>query len=139
MHDNSPKMSWHDVQFLDHTQEIAVRHRQLPHWSQAGTLSFVTFRTSDSIPRGVLLGWLATRDRWLAEHGIKTDDSSWRMKLKALSPKLQEEYYRNVGDQWHGHLDDCHGRCVLRDSGIAHVVANSLLHFQGQRYLVTDF
>jgi hypothetical protein len=47
------------VQVLDPKQEIAVIERRLPHWSQAGTIAFITWRTWDSIPKHVCEAWLA--------------------------------------------------------------------------------
>jgi type I restriction enzyme R subunit len=36
-------------------------------------------------------------------------------------------------------LDTCHGRCVLRRPELAKIVADSLLHFDGERYRMGDF
>ena len=47
-----------DIQCFDPKQEYAVCERRLPHWSQAGTVSFVTFRMWDSIPQPILNRWL---------------------------------------------------------------------------------
>ncbi len=42
------------LQAFDRNQQYSVINRRLPHWSQAGTVSFITFRTWDSIPKKVL-------------------------------------------------------------------------------------
>src|SRR5262249_11571853 len=36
-------------------------------------------------------------------------------------------------------LDTCHGRCLLKRPELAQIVAESLLHFDGQRYRMGDF
>jgi len=36
-------------------------------------------------------------------------------------------------------LDSCHGRCLLKRPELATIVADSLLHFDGQRYRIGDF
>ena len=38
------------MQIFDPKQEFCIVERRLPHWSQAGTITFVTWRTWDSIP-----------------------------------------------------------------------------------------
>ena len=44
-----------------------------------------------------------------------------------------------LSDRWNGHLDDCHGACVLRRPELSQIVADSLRHFDGDRYELTDF
>jgi hypothetical protein len=58
------------IQVFDADQEFATVERRLPHWSQSGTVPFVTWRTWDSIPKKVLDCWLAERNDWLKRHGI---------------------------------------------------------------------
>ena len=49
-----------ELQFdlFDPEAEVDVSERQLPHWFQPGVITFVTFRTADSIPQSVLQLWL---------------------------------------------------------------------------------
>jgi putative transposase len=42
-------------------------------------------------------------------------------------------------NRWHDELDACRGACVLRDPLLARIVADSLHHFDGDRYLLLDF
>jgi type I restriction enzyme R subunit len=111
----------------------------LPHWSQAGTISFITWRTWDSIPESVLNQWLAARAEWLKQHGINPASDDWRTQLHTLGPTLLREFQLLVSDRWNEHLDACHGASVLRRSELSRIVADSLLHFDGQRYDLTDF
>jgi putative transposase len=135
----------------------------LPHWSQAGTLAFITWRTQDSIPASVLQAWLEERDQWLRRHGICTRDSPlapreepsrgarrlqssrgargrhWRDELQKLAPALVAEFHRHFSNRWNDDLDRCHGECVLRRPELSTIVAESLLKFDGQRYELTDF
>jgi type I restriction enzyme R subunit len=139
------------VQIFDPRQEFAVVDRRLPHWSQAGAIAFITWRTWDSIPAPVLEEWLAERDAWLEKHGIgghlaPRDGTSrgarrlhWRDQLHSLDPALISEFQRHFSDRWNENLDQCHGACVLRQPKLAQIVADSLLHFDGQRYDLTDF
>jgi hypothetical protein len=44
--------------FFDPLAEFnAIEGRSLPHWSQAGTMCFITWRTWDSMPSAVVLHW----------------------------------------------------------------------------------
>jgi hypothetical protein len=84
------------IQVFDPTQEYAVIERRLPHWSQPGTICFITWRTWDSIPESVLKTWLATRDDWLARHGIDAKQAHWRARLKSLPPRLVAQFQQLV-------------------------------------------
>ncbi len=127
------------IQTFQSQQDFAVVQRRLPHWSQAGTVSFITWRTWDSIPEQVLKLWLARRDQWLSEHGIDPTRDDWRAKLKLLDAPFLQEFQRQLGDRWNEHLDAGHGACVLKRPDLAQIVVDALLHFDGDRYELTDF
>jgi type I restriction enzyme R subunit len=127
------------VQVFDPSQEYAVVTRRLPHWSQAGTLCFITFRTWDSIPKSVLQRWLAERDAWLKRHGIDPKSGILRRHLEELQHDKRRDFQIQLSDRWNEHLDDCYGSCALRQSKISEIVSQSLLHFDGDRYDLTDY
>ncbi len=127
------------IQVFDPAQEFAVIERRLPHWAQPGTICFITWRTWDSIPDSVLQSWLATRDDWLARHGIDPAKENWQNQLRLLDSRLVAEFKTLVADRWNEHLDECHGECVLRRPELPQIVADSLRHFDGERYDLTDF
>jgi putative transposase len=127
------------IQVFDPKEDYAVFTRRLPHWSQAGTVCFITWRTWDSIPEQVLKGWLAERDAWLTEHGIDPTRENWRAKLQTLNSKLLQEFQLQLSDRWNEHLDACDGECVLQRPEFSREVASSLRHFNGDRYELTDF
>jgi type I restriction enzyme R subunit len=127
------------IQVFDPKQEVSIIERRLPHWSQAGTISFITFRTEDSIPADVLKAWLAERDDWLSAHGIDTAYPNWRDHLKRLAVKLQAEFREHFTNRWNDHLDACHGECVLREPPYSKIVADALRYFDADRYDLTDF
>jgi putative transposase len=127
------------LQVFDPTAEFTIIERRLPHWSQAGTVAFITWRTDDSIPRPVLRRWHADRDDWLRRHGVEPKSPEWRQTVQRLDAAVRREFVRTFSDRWHRHLDACHGECVLRRPELATIVADSLLKFDGERYEVTDF
>ena len=128
-----------DIQCFDPKQEYAVCERRLPHWSQAGTVSFLTFRLWDSIPQPILNRWLKERWDWLRQHGIDPYSGNWRGEVERLDLPQQQDFRDTVMNRWNGDLDACHGSCVLRRPELAKVVSDSLDHFDGDRYELTDY
>src|SRR5262245_28511437 len=125
--------------FFDPQEDRLVVERRLPHWSQPGTLGFLTWRTWDSLPLEVLESWVAARDSWLARHGIDPKEESWKAQLGRLPLAAQREFHNQLSARWEAALDECHGACVLRRPELAKIVAESLRHFDRDRYLLTDF
>jgi putative transposase len=128
-----------EIQVFDPEQSVEILERRLPHWSQAGTISFITWRTWDSIPAHVLKQWLLERETWLKQHGVNLKAIDWQKQFDQLPRALTTEFQQIVSDLWHEHLDECHGACILKQPAISRIVANSLLHFDGERYELTDF
>ena len=38
------------MRFFDPNDELLITQRKLPHWAQAGSVVFITWRTADSMP-----------------------------------------------------------------------------------------
>jgi len=127
------------IHLFDHDADLAVVDRRLPHWSQPGAVCFITWRTADSMPQAVLDRWLADRAAWLTAHGIDPKDDRWRDRLDQLGPVVAREFTAAFWNRWHDSLDAGHGTCVLRRPDLAQVVADSLRHFDGDRYRLLDF
>jgi len=124
---------------FDPDAPYAVVDRRLPHWAQAGTVCFITWRTYDSIPTVVLNQWHTDRHQWLRAHGIDPQADDWRRQFRALDRSIRAEFTRRFSECWHRYLDDGHGACILRNPEIAKIVDDSLRHFDGDRYELTDF
>jgi len=127
------------MRFFDPNDDLLITQRKLPHWSQDGSVVFITRRTADSMPKDVLERWRADRNRWLDVHGIDPTQKGWKMLVQELPPDLMAEYHNRFTTRWHESLDASHGACVLCQPEIADIVANSLLHFDGDRYEMLDF
>ena len=121
-------------ELFDPTGDLRIHVGNLPHWYQPGVTYFVTFRTEDSLPADIAELWHRRRRDWLARHGISIDDSGWKKRLAALPDAGCSEFHRTFSAEFLAHLDRGHGECVLRRSGLARIVAESLWHFDGQRY-----
>src|SRR5262249_17470092 len=107
--------------------------------AQAGAITFITWRTDDSIPAPVLTQWRADRCRWLRAQGIDPNQPNWQTQLAFLAPELQRVFRWEFSERWHNELGTGPGACVLRRPELATIVADSLRHFDGDRYLLTDF
>ena len=111
----------------------------LPHWYQAGVSYFVTFRTEDSIPHGILRRWHAERARWLQQHGIVASSATWKAELAELPKNSRKEFHERFSQEYMEYLDRGWGACALRHPKSAKIVSDSLMHFDGERYNMGDF
>jgi REP element-mobilizing transposase RayT len=120
----SPK----DVEHLGQDAQATIDKRQgayLPHWTREGAIYAVTFRLADSLPRSVLDAWLSER-----RDIVRTAEQMGRPLSEHEQQRLQSLHSERV----EAYLDAGHGECWLRQPAIAELVANALLHFDGQRY-----
>jgi putative transposase len=125
-------------EFFDPAGELRVYEHYRPHWSQAGAVVFLTFRTHDSIPREVIERWDREKQEWLRLRGWSTG-AHWAAIVPTLTAKDRADFEKTFHRCREAFLDSCHGRCLLRQSELAQIVAGSLRHFDGQRYRMGDF
>jgi S-adenosylmethionine decarboxylase proenzyme len=105
---------------------VKIRERgRLPHWEKEDGIYFVTFRLADSIPKYVLDGIKAEKESTLKvlETLNRELSISEEKKIEALFSEKIEEY-----------LDSGSGSCILKRAEIGELAANSIKHFDGQRY-----
>jgi type I restriction enzyme R subunit len=124
--------------WFDPQSEFFTEEHCLPHWSQAGSVVFITFRTHDSIPREVIERWDREKQDWLSRRGIVTEEP-WFTVVPSLSEQDRTDFQRTFHRAREAFLDTCHGRCLLKRPELARIVAESLLHFDGARYRMGDF
>lgn len=127
------------MHLFDRDADVRIVDRRLPHWAQAGAISFITWRTWDSMPQPVLDRWFVDRAAWLREHGIDSTKPNWRLELEKLDDRLVRNFLDTFWNRWQDELDAAYGECVLRRPNLAQIVMNSLRHFDGERYLMLDF
>ena len=125
-------------ELFDPTTEFSIHEHCRPHWSQAGAVVFITFRTADSIPKKVLQRWEREKGDWLIKHGIAYD-RHWSEILLTLDTELRTQFKKTFNRHRENFLDTCQGACVLERRELAQIVYDSLLHFDGQRYRMGDF
>ena len=125
-------------ELFDPKADFFVHEHFRPHWSQAGAVVFITFRTHDSIPREVLQRWEREKQEWLRRRGHDAAEH-WSVVLPRLTEKDRADFQKEFRRCREEFLDTCHGRCLLRRRELAQIVADSLLYFDGQRYRMGDF
>ena len=124
--------------FFDPKEDCLVIERRLPHWSQPGTVCFLTWRCWDFSPAPSSIPGLP-RSAWLLQHGIDVEADNWQDQLAQLPLADQRDFHSRLSARWEAALDEGHGACVLRRPELGRIVANSLRHFDEDRYLLTDF
>src|SRR5437870_4284859 len=82
-----------------------------PHFDGEGLTQHVSFHLFDSLPQSVLTRWR----RELRTERLRDADLEWQRRIQK-------------------YLDGGYGSCFLKDDGLAEIVENALLHFDGQRY-----
>jgi putative transposase len=123
-------------ELFDPKDEFSIDEHVRPHWSQAGAIVFITFRTHDSIPKDVMRRWEREKQEWIRQRGHK---GHWSQVVPTLSDDQQQHFRQRFNRCREDFLDTCHGRCVLRQPELSKIVADSLLHFDGVRYRMGDF
>jgi type I restriction enzyme R subunit len=118
---------------------VAGEGCNLPHWYQPGVTYFVTFRTEDSIPTHLASQWRRRRDTWLRQHGIDCREPYRKTELSRLSRAHLQEFHETFSRDFLEYLDRGYGACVLKNPELSAMVADSLRHFDGDRYVMGDF
>lgn len=116
-----------ELQFFNPYAEIRYTANRLPHWQQQGAVYFVTFRLADAVPRQLREQWEEERATWLRFH-----PEPW-------TTETEQEYHKRFSGALERWLDAGHGSCVLRRNDCSKLVAETLLHFDGQRLALISF
>ena len=115
------------MQFFDPNEPISNMSGNLPHWRQFGTIYFVTFRLSDSLPQRKLDLWARERSEWNRTHPEPHNEQAKR------------EYSHLFPERFHKWLDAGYGECILANKEVKLLVENALRHFSGVRYDLDEF
>lgn len=126
-----------DLQFFDPNADHTMVWKKLPHLAQAGTLCFITWRTADSLPKSAIARFANEREVLLQQHNIDPT-GNWRASLGELKPDVRAKVHWALFTAWDRELDNAAGACVLRRSDLVQIVMDSLLHFDNDRYVLTD-
>ncbi len=108
--------------YFDPRRSITKHERHLPHWQQGDVPCFVTWRLADALPQAKLRLWRYEREAWIVAHPKPWDEPTEDTFHRRFSDKI---------DQW---LDQGMGSCALRNPQASRSTAETLLHFNQQRY-----
>ncbi len=108
--------------FNPHREIHQTRRKHYPHWTQDDSTYFVTFRLADSIPQSRIKEYEELRRKW-EEHHQPPYSEQEQIRFNEL--------FSNRINEW---LDEGAGSCCLRDPEISRMVADTLRHFDGDRY-----
>ena len=129
----------HGFSFIRKDVPVDKSQRFLPHWEQPDVCYFLTFRTADSIPAGILSEWKSARDAWLRAHRIDPNLDDWHAHIASLPEEDCAIYHARFSRQMQEFLDECHGDCLLRRADLREIVVRALRHFDGERYRLGGF
>lgn len=125
------------VRFFDPKQDHTIAYKRLPHWAQAGTVCFITWRTADSLPKEAIARFNRQRQELLKQHQLDPN-GDWKQSLAKLPSAVRGQLHWSLFTAWDEQLDRAAGACVLCESELSQIVMNSLLHFDNDRYVLTD-
>ena len=125
-------------ELFDPQAELFVEDRLHPHWSQAGAIVFITMRTRDSIPKQVIERWEREKHDWLVRRGHSAT-IHWSQLVPTLEDDERFAFKKQFNRCREDFLDTCHGACVMRRGSLSKIVADSFMHFDGDRYRMGDF
>ncbi len=107
--------------YLNAFRQLDATRHNLPHWDQAETFVFLTFRLADSLPKDKLDQWRSERDVWLQDHPEPLDET------------MRAEYVRLFPARLEKWLDEGSGECLLRNPDVRKIVEDALVYFHGTR------
>ena len=105
--DRKPTAFSFPPQAFDPRKEYSVVERRLPHWSQAGAIAFITWRTWDSMPAKGIDTWLAGRDEILKRLGAPV----------VISLREMKGILRSKMSTTKRHCRTCRDTCAGRQAG----------------------
>lgn len=105
---------------------VTVRKRnRLPHWDVEHGIYFVTFNLFDALPVHVRH---RIREEAAAQVAVIRNT---RGELTIAEKQAIDHWVRiKIGES----LDEAHGCCLMRDQRVAAIVAETITHFDGERY-----
>jgi 5-methyltetrahydrofolate--homocysteine methyltransferase len=105
------------------------RSHPLPHWTQSGRTYAVTFRLEGAIPVSVLQEYLEEKQQ-LIDQLNEAQESKQLAEISATRKAIAELYSSSIEKI----LDQGMGDAWMKQPEIAEIVANSIQHFDGERY-----
>ena len=112
---------------FDRDSEVIISRNNLPHWRQEGATYFITFRLADALPQSALREFEIERQNFRSK--IEREKLEGESLRKAI-----ETFAKQYGQRFDEYLDRGIGSCILKDPANSKIVADSLRHYDGDRY-----
>jgi len=129
-------MKREDIYCFDANAELGIVNRNLPHWSQSGTLCFVSWRAADSLPSLVLERLDNQIADQLRKHHLSPLD--WKEELIKHDAIQRGRVHWDLFELRDRFLDQGHGQCLLAQHKCSEIVERGLRYFDEDRYFLTD-
>jgi radical SAM superfamily enzyme YgiQ (UPF0313 family)/REP element-mobilizing transposase RayT len=113
--------------FNPHQEIHQTQRKNLPHWTQDECSYFVTFRLVDSIAQSRINEYEELRRKWQEHHHPPYSETE--------RERFNELFSKRV-DHW---LDEGAGSCILKNPALSQLVADTLTHFDGDRYELDEW
>lgn len=113
--------------YLNQQKDITKSKGNLPHWNQQNATYAVTFRLDNSLPESIVQNYRAEKEHLQTLISNTNQDSKL---TEPLEQQLQQLYRTHIEEA----LDEGHGEAYMKDPAIAKIVADSITHFDGERY-----
>lgn len=117
--------------FFNPYEEVQISRRKLPHWVQKNVWYFITFRLADSIPKHKKEEIRKARELWKKEYA--------NIKRKAFTKADWILYNKLFHENVEKLLNAGYGKCWMKKKENADIVANALLYFKKERYLLDEW
>ena len=126
-----------DPVYCDSARTLDSYSRNLPHWRYEGATYFVTFRLNDSVPSSVADELKVAADAMLLE--VEEERAAFGGQLSQSTLQKWEAFQKRQFQKLETVMDAGHGSCCLRGPEIRGLVANALMHFDGERCRLSAF
>jgi hypothetical protein len=100
-----------EVQFFDRKQAYSVAWKTLPHWAQAGTVAFITWRAGDSLPAAAARRITRQRTELFQQLGL-LPGGDWDIQVAKLPPGERRRANWSLFTTLDAELDHNFGECV---------------------------
>ncbi len=126
-----------EVGLFEKSKEFSVYNRNFPHWIQTGALCFVTWRAADSLPEAAIRQLEAEINQLILRENLNPK-FDWKAELSKRPGHQRARFWKRLFCTRDKYLDAGYGRCLLDNKECAIEVEHSILHFDEERYFVTD-
>ena len=114
-------------QFLDRHKPIHETKGNLPHWTQYGKITFITFHLADSLPKHAI-DFMQAEYESLKRLSENSECPQNAARLKAIRHNQLEKY-----------LDKGYGSCLLRNVLYRNIIVGTLNHDNRLAYILHSY